>query len=48
NGLELDITMHWQSKEEGHPAENAPWADIVKEAVLQTRDLAEAEAAREV
>ena len=37
-----DITMHWQAKEDGHPAENAPWADIVKEAVLQTKDLGEA------
>ena len=44
--LELDITMHWQAKEEGHPAENAPWAEIVKDAVLQTKELAEAEAAR--
>jgi hypothetical protein len=47
DGLELDITMHWQAKEEGHPAENAPWADIVKDAVLQTKDLAEAEAAQQ-
>lgn len=45
-GLELDITMHWQAKEPGHPAEQAPWAEIVKDAVLQTRDLAEAEARR--
>lgn len=44
DGLELDITMHWQAKEEGHPAETAPWADIVKEAVIQTRDLAESAA----
>ncbi len=44
DGLELDITMHWQAKEADHPAENAPWAEIVKDAVLQTRDLAEAEA----
>ncbi|NBC23000.1 MAG: DUF1857 family protein [Gammaproteobacteria bacterium] len=44
DGLELDITMHWQAREPGHPAEQAPWADIVKAAVLQTRDLAEAEA----
>ena len=40
------ITMHWQAKEEGHPAENAPWADIVKDAVIQTKDLAESEAAQ--
>ena len=46
DGLELDITMHWQLKEEGHPAADAPWADIVKDAVIQTRDLAEAEAAQ--
>ena len=43
NGLELDITMHWQALEAGHPAENAPWADIVKDAVMQTKRLAEAE-----
>ncbi|XOV81005.1 MAG: AtaL-like protein [Aestuariibacter sp.] len=42
HGLELDITMHWQSKVPGHPAENAPWAEIVKDAVLQTKKLAEA------
>ena len=42
--LEFDITMHWQTKEADHPAEQAPWAEIVKDAVLQTRDLAEAEA----
>jgi hypothetical protein len=41
DGLELDITMHWQAKEESHPAENAPWADIVKDAVMQTKHLAE-------
>ena len=46
DGLELDITMHWQTKEKDHPAENAPWADIVKDAVLQTKELAEAEAAK--
>ncbi len=46
DGLELDITMHWQAKEEGHPAENAPWADIVKDAVMRTKDLAEAEVAQ--
>jgi hypothetical protein len=39
---ELDITMQWQALEPGHPAENAPWADIVKDAVLQTKRLAEA------
>ena len=43
DGLELDITMHWQAKEAGHPAESAPWAEIVKDAVLQTKKLAEAE-----
>ena len=43
DGLELDITMHWQAKEAGHPAENAPWAEIVKDAVMQTKRLAEAE-----
>ncbi|MBU2677741.1 MAG: DUF1857 family protein [Gammaproteobacteria bacterium] len=47
NGPELDITMHWQTKENGHPAENAPWADIVKDAVLQTKELAEAEAVKQ-
>ena len=47
DGLELDITMHWQAKETGHPAENAPWAEIVKDAVLQTKELAEAEAAQQ-
>jgi hypothetical protein len=47
DGLELDITMHWQAKEEGHPAESAPWAEIVKDAVLQTKELAEAEAAQQ-
>ena len=46
DGLELDITMHWRIKEEGHPAENAPWADIVKDAVMRTKELAEANAAR--
>ncbi|NNF15608.1 MAG: DUF1857 family protein [Gammaproteobacteria bacterium] len=44
DGLELDITMHWQAKTVDHPAENAPWADIVKDAVIQTKKLAEAEA----
>ena len=47
-GVELDITMHWQLKEAGHPAGKAPWAEIVKDAVLQTRDLAESEAAQQV
>ncbi len=42
DGIELDITMHWQAKTAGHPAEKAPWADIVKDAVLQTKKLAEA------
>lgn len=46
-GLELDITMHWQTIEKDHPAENAPWADIVKDAVIQTRDLAESMAAQQ-
>ena len=36
-----------QAKEAGHPAENAPWAEIVKDAVLQTKELAEAEAAQQ-
>ena len=39
---ELDITMHWQALEPDHPAEKAPWADIVEDAVLQTKRLAEA------
>ena len=43
DGLELDITMHWQAKKAGHPAESAPWADIVKDAVMQTKNLAEAD-----
>lgn len=42
DGVELDITMHWQAKEAGHPAEDAPWSEIVKETVLQTKELAEA------
>jgi len=42
DGLELDITMHWQAGEAGHPAGNPPWAEIVKDAVLQTKKLAEA------
>ena len=46
DGVELDITMHWRVKEEGHPAENAPWADIVKDAVMRTKELAEAEVAQ--
>ena len=39
-GLEptLTVTDVW--------IENAPWADIVKDAVMQTKDLAEAEAAQ--
>ena len=44
DGLELDITMHWQAKEPGHPAEQAPWAEIVRESVIQIRDLVEARA----
>lgn len=43
---ELDITMHWQALEPGHPAEQTPWAEIVKDAVLQTKRLAEAEMPR--
>lgn len=43
-GLELDITMHWQLKVPGHPAADAPWADIVRDAVLLTRQQAEAAA----
>lgn len=42
DGLELDITMHWRARQENDPAENAPWADIVKDAVIQTKHLAEA------
>ncbi|MEQ8515102.1 MAG: DUF1857 family protein [Chromatocurvus sp.] len=42
DGLELDITMHWQLRIPGHPAADAPWADIVRDAVLQTKRQAEA------
>lgn len=38
---EVDITMHWQALEPDHPAEKVPWADIVKDAVLQTKRLVE-------
>lgn len=46
DGLELDITMHWRAKDKDHPADKAPWAEIVKDAVMQTKELAEAVAAQ--
>jgi hypothetical protein len=44
DGLELDITMHWQLKVPGHPAAEAPWAEIVRDAVLLTKSQTEAAA----
>lgn len=45
DGLELDITMHWQLMVPGHPAEHAPWEEIVRDAVLLTKQQCEAAAA---